>query len=202
MALEAKPLTELAGRDTTNVAWNIQLPDFAQPDRILINHGLMTQLAGLLGSAALRIVSEEAAVSRRLYSAALSDNDWSPNISNIGSARRDVPSFRTVANDTRAEKPIDWIMLNTSEILDRFQEIDYLPRSLLGALTQRREVESPPAHIVWSYLLDESLRGGLRELAKTKQPRVRAGGLVVRCLTIPKGRLVLPAGADGLPLKD
>lgn len=158
-------LESLRDASVGRVEWALEMPDFINPNLILVDALKVDAVANAMGSEVIRVIAEEGVASERSYGAYLTNSRWSPSVRNLTAATRSEQTFRTAANQEYEGRSIDWLIFNRAEMLDRFQEADFLPRSLAGVLFQSERVtETQPPEFIWSVLIDEALRSGLRSL--------------------------------------
>jgi hypothetical protein len=169
MGCDQKSVAELNGYTFENVEFGLALPDFTKPELIFIDHQRISRVARAIGSQSLRIVTEVGPVSDRVYGASLSNTDWRPRIGNTASNNRNVPALRIATANEPDANLSDWVILNTSEINDRFQEDEHFAHSLTGLFTEFKEVKTKPIQVTWSLLIHRALTQGLRELAAQKR---------------------------------
>lgn len=159
MALHAT-LDVLSDTSHNGVEWAVDMPGFINPDRILVNIGVVETVADALGCETLRIIAEEGAVSERSYGAYSGGDSWT-----LTAASRKEPTARTVLGQEYEGISYDWLIFNRLEMIDRFQERDYMPRVLSGVLNDGDKVtQTAPPEIIWAKLIDQALKSGLRSL--------------------------------------
>ena len=154
MSCNALSAAELKDYQEGCVEFGIVMPEFARPDLIRIDHERIAGIAKGLGSSTLRVVTEAGPVSDRSFGAALSDNDWMPRLGNTISNRRDVPIVRVAEVDTSIDDERDWIIINTMEINDRFQEAEHRAYAQVDRFTSFMEVTTKPIQFTWSMFIN------------------------------------------------
>lgn len=177
------------------VEFDIVIPDFARPELIRIDQERIAGIAQGLGCSTLRVVTEAGPVSDRTFGSVLSENDWMPRLGNTISNKRDVPIVRIAEVDTSIDEERDWIIINTMEINDRFQEAEHRAYAQAGRFTSFMEVTTKPIQVTWSKFLNSALKNGLRELAAEKRVKGKLNAFDqfgVRLLTA--GKMTLAHG--------
>lgn len=192
MSCNTSTATDLKDFEFQDTEFGLTFPDFARPDLIHIDHERIAAVGTLMGSKTLRLVTEAGPVSERHFDTVLSNTDWMPRLGNTIGGRRNVPSVRVAAGDMSTGREIDWVILNTSEINDRFQESEHKAHSARGRFTTFVDIETVPIQITWSHLVNTALRHGLRELAAERR-KLRSMNILdvlgVRVLTSGKAGL-------------
>jgi hypothetical protein len=97
--------------------------------------------------------------------------------------------------DTSIDEERDWIIINTMEINDRFQEAEHRTYAQAGRFTSFMEVTTKPIQVTWSRFINSALRDGLRELAGEKRVKGKLNAfdqIGVRLLTSGKKTLAHP----------
>lgn len=161
-------VADVNGEQLGRVQFDLTMPVFISEGDVHIEPTLLSRVGQVLGSHTLHITTEAGAVSERLYGANLRDHDWSAGLNNILGNTEKEPLARVAANDSRYADTVDWIVINTSEVTDRFQEADALPRTISRAFTQRVDVETLPAYFTWTRFFNQGLQEGIRSLAREK----------------------------------
>ena len=171
MSCNALSAAELKDYQEGCVEFGIVMPEFARPDLIRIDQERIAGIAQGLGCSTLRVVTEAGPVSDRTFGAVLSDNDWMPRLGNTLSNKRDVPIVRVAEVDTSIDDERDWIIINTMEINDRFQEAEHRAHAQTGRFTSFMEITTKPIQFTWSSFINSALKDGLRALAAEKRSK-------------------------------